>query len=24
LTDAEAEAINQQRDKTPSEPMSFE
>lgn len=24
LTDAEAEAINQQRDKTPAEPMSFE
>lgn len=24
LTDAEAEAINQQRDKTPAEPMRFE
>lgn len=24
LSDAEAEAINQQRDKTPAEPMSFE
>jgi len=24
LTDAEAEAINQNRDKTPAEPMSFE
>ncbi|PWF22994.1 FitA-like ribbon-helix-helix domain-containing protein [Corticimicrobacter populi] len=24
LTNAEAEAINQQRDKTPAEPMSFE